>query len=81
MIPFSHENHKVFYLESLELYGIKVGMVDIDVHISSHLKEELAWTVDKQLWLIVLYIMLFKKSKELKGTKFKTILYTLLCGL
>ena len=27
-------------------------MVDIDVRVSSHLKEELAWAVDKQLWVI-----------------------------
>ena len=33
-------------------------MVDIDVHVSSHLKEELTWavdkrwSVDKQLWVI-----------------------------
>ena len=27
-------------------------MVDVDVHVSSHLKEELAWAVDKQLWII-----------------------------
>ena len=60
-------------------------MVDIDVHVSSHLKEELAWAVDKQLWVIST-IMLFKNNKttkKLKGTscfKFKTILCTLLCG-
>ena len=27
-------------------------MVDMDVYISSHLKEELAWAADKQLWVI-----------------------------
>ena len=62
-------------------------MVDvaIDTRVSSYLKEELAWSVDKWLWVIST-IMLFKNSKttkELKGTsrfKFKTILYTLLCG-
>ena len=27
-------------------------MVDVDVRISSHLKEELVWTVDKWLWVI-----------------------------
>ena len=46
-------------------------MVDIDVHVSSHLKEELAWAVDKWLWVIST-IMLFKNSnstKELKRTK------------
>ena len=60
-------------------------MVDVDVCVSSHLKEELAWAADKQL-RVISTIMLFKNSKitkELKGTshfKFKTILYTLLCG-
>ena len=60
-------------------------MVDVDVRVLSYLKEELAWAIDK--WLrVISNIMLFKYSKttkELKGTsrfKFKTILYTLLCG-
>ena len=63
---------------------IKVGMVDIDILVSSHLKEELAWTVDK--WLRVISTKSIKNSKatkELKGIshfKFKTILYMLLCG-
>ena len=44
-------------------------MFDIDVCVSSHLKEELAWAVDKRLQVIST-IMLFKNStKELKGTK------------
>ena len=46
-------------------------MVDVDVCISSHLKEELAWAIDKRLWVIST-IMLFKNSKstkELKETK------------
>ena len=45
-------------------------MVDVDVHVSSHLKEELAWTADKRLQAIST-ILLFKNSsstKELKGT-------------
>ena len=60
-------------------------MVDVDVHILSHLKEELAWPVDKRL-RVISTIMLFKNSqtaKELKGTscfESKTTLYTLLCG-
>ena len=36
-------------------------MVDVDVHVSSHLKEELAWAADKRLWVIST-IMLFKKQ-------------------
>ena len=27
-------------------------MADMDVYISSHLKEELAWAADKRLWAI-----------------------------
>ena len=57
-------------------------MVDIDVRKSSHLKGELAWAVEEQLWVFST-IMLFKNSKKLKETsyfKFKTILYTLLCS-
>ena len=36
-------------------------MVDVDICVSSHLKEELAWAVDKQLQVIST-IMLFKKQ-------------------
>ena len=48
-----------------------MGVADVDVHVSSHLKEELAWAADKRLQVIST-IMLFKNSystKELKGTK------------
>ena len=40
-----------------------MGMIDIGVHVSSHLKEELAcnWAVDKWLWVIST-IMLFKQG-------------------
>ena len=58
-------------------------MVDVDVRVSSHLKEELAWPVDKQLWVIC-YLKNSKSTKELKGAshfKFKTILYTLLSNI
>ena len=65
---------------------MNVGVVDIDVCISSHFKEELAWAVDKRLQVISTSIMLFKNrkvTKELKGNsrfKLKTTLYMLLCG-
>ena len=36
-------------------------MIDVDVHILSHLKEELAWAMDKRLGVISA-IMLFKKA-------------------
>ena len=52
-----------------------VGVVDVDVCVSSHLKEELSWAVDKWL-LIISTVMLFKNSnstKELRGTKDKVI--------
>ena len=40
---------------------INVSMVDVDVCVSNHLKEELAWAADKRLWVICT-IMLFKNS-------------------
>ena len=53
-------------------------MIDVDVRISSHLKEELAWAVGT-----VSGCQQYKTTKELKETscfKFKTIVYKLLCG-
>ena len=47
---------------------IKVGVVDVDVHVSSHFNEELAWAIDK--WLQVFgTIILFKNSKSTKELK------------
>ena len=46
-------------------------MVDVDVRVSSHLKEELAWVIDKRL-RVISTVMLFRNSnstKELKETK------------
>ena len=46
-------------------------MVDVNIHVLSYLKEELAWAADKWLWITSTKI-LFKNSKctkELKGTK------------
>ena len=31
----------------------RVGVVYVNVRVSKHLKEELAWAIDKQLWLII----------------------------
>ena len=50
-----------------------MGVVDVDVHISSHLKEELTLAVDKRL-RIISTIKCYLKTvrvaiKELKGTK------------
>ena len=57
-------------------------MVDIDIHISSHLKEELTWAVDKRLQVIST-LNNGKTTKELKGTtsRFKKYcIHMLLCG-
>ena len=51
-------------------------MVEVDVCVSSHLKEELAWAIDKRL-RVISTIMLFKNSKstkELKKLKNKAVL-------
>ena len=32
---------------------IRVGVAYMNVRISRHLKEELAWAIDKWLWLII----------------------------
>ena len=57
-------------------------MVEVEVRISSHLKEQLVWAVDKRL-RVVSTIMLFKNSKttkELKGTShFKFKQYCIHC--
>ena len=53
-------------------------MVDVDVRISNHLKEELTWAIDKRLQVISTR-MLFKNSKSAKELK-ETKLYALLCG-
>ena len=44
----------------------------MEVHISSHFKEELAWAADKQLQVIgtvMFYLKNCYSTKELKGTK------------
>ena len=46
-------------------------MVDIDVRVSSYLREELTWAIDKRL-RVISTVMSFKNSKstkELKQTK------------
>ena len=45
-------------------------MVDVDIHVSSHLKEEVTWAVDKQLRVISTNVIKknSKSTKELKGT-------------
>ena len=59
-----------------------VGVVDVNVRVSSHLKEELACDVDKRLRIISTK-MLFKNNnttKEVKGTSRFQLLYMSLCG-
>ena len=48
-------------------------MVDVDVRVSSHLKEELAWAIDKQLQVIST-IMLFRNNYSTKELKNKAVL-------
>ena len=36
----------------MERYSYKVGLVYVNVHVLRHLTEELAWAIDKWLWLI-----------------------------
>ena len=40
---------------------IKVGVVDVDVRVSSHLKEELTWAIDK--WLRVISTKVLFKNQ------------------
>ena len=43
-------------------------MVDADICVSSHLKEELAWAVDKWLWvisIIMLFVTRFRKTDHI----------------
>ena len=47
-------------------------MVDVDIRVSSHLKEELTWAIDK--WLqVISTIMLFKISKSTKELRIKPL--------
>ena len=38
---------------------MKVGVVDVDIRVSSHLKEQLTWAIDKRL-RVISTTMLFK---------------------
>ena len=56
----------------MEASVIKVGVVNIDVCISSHLKEELPWAVDKRLRVIrTIMFCYLKNSKSVKEIKTK----------
>ena len=47
---------------------MKVGVIDIDIRVFSHLKEELAWAIDKRLQVISTTV-LFKEQQEYKRAK------------
>ena len=47
-----------------------MGVVDIDVRISSHLKEELTWATDKRL-RVINTLMFFKNNKSTKELRIK----------
>ena len=44
-------------------------MVDVDIHVSSHLKEDLAWAADKRLQVISTLKTVIYSTKELKRSK------------
>ena len=46
-----------------------MGVIDVDIRVSSHLKVELTWAIDKWLRVISNVIYKSKSIKELKGTK------------
>ena len=45
---------------------IEVGVAYVNILISRHLKEELAWAIDKRLWVIS-NKMLFKTAVPLRN--------------
>ena len=45
LLPYCNSNLKQLTRRSTSV--LKIGEVDVDVCISSHLKEELAWAADK----------------------------------
>ena len=58
----------------------------MNICISRHLKEEMAWDIDKQLWVIsdkMLFKMVTYATEKMKNrvvSYFKTILYVFLLG-
>ena len=44
-----------------------MGVVDVDIHVSSHLKEELALTIDKKVISTVMWSKNSKSTEELKA--------------
>ena len=62
-----------------------MGVAYVNVRISKSLKEELAWAMDKWLWVVsnkILFKTVIRTTKKLKKKavlNFKKILYALLC--
>ena len=53
---------------------VKVGVVDVDISISSHLKEELTLATGKQLQVISTIIIIFKSFILLRSQRIKPFL-------
>ena len=60
-----------------------MGVAYVNVHLSRHVKEELAWAVDKWLQVIsntnVIKNSYTTKNLKSKPFKFKTVLFALPC--
>ena len=56
-----------------------VGMIDIDIRVSSRLKEELAWATDKWLWVISTILMFNKTIIVLKNKAVLSLKQYCLC--
>ena len=54
-------------------------MAYVTVHVLRHLKEELAWVIDKQVWFISNTMSVIYTAKNLKNKAIESILYALLC--
>ena len=53
----------------MERFSLKVGIVDMDICVSSHFKEELSLATHKWLWVISTIMLLKHLAILLKGTK------------
>ena len=41
---------------------LKMGVVDVDICVSNHLKDELSWAADIKWYRVISTIMIFKKQ-------------------
>ena len=49
---------------------IKLGVVHVNVHVLRHLKEELAWAIDKRIWVTsnkMLFTTVIRTTNKLKN--------------